>query len=50
MKEHSMRRRSMEEFYTQYLKEMAKRIEIKSEKAKMITKQHKQERTTRIVL
>jgi hypothetical protein len=48
MKEHSKRRRSMEEFYTNYLKEMEKRLEIKSEKAVMISKQNKEERITRI--
>ena len=38
----------MEEFYTKYLKEMGKRLEIKSEKANMISKQHKEQRITRI--
>ena len=39
----------MEEFYTNYLKEMEKMIEIKSDKAEIISKQHKEERITRII-
>ena len=48
MKKHSKRRRSMEEFYTKYLKEMGKRLRIKSENANMISKHNKDERITRI--
>ena len=48
MKGHSKRRRSMEEFYKNYFKEMEKRLEIKSEKTNMISKQHKEEKISRI--
>ena len=49
MKEHSKRRRSMEEFFIKYLKQMENRLGIKNEKAILISKQQKEEKIARIV-
>ena len=49
MKEHSKRRRSMEEFYINYLKQMENRLGIKNEKAILISKRQKEEKIARIV-
>ena len=44
MKEHHKRRNSTEEFYKNYLREIEKRMETKSERANTIVEQKKQER------
>ena len=49
MKEHHKRRNSTEEFYKNYLKEIEKRMETKSERASTIVEQKKQERNYTIL-